>query len=151
MTEQSRLLPLKTSVAEQREIRNAAYVKTGRERGIILRIDLDHDRATSKVCRRFYHFRSCHATGAAPRRPEIDENGYGCIARNLVESLEIHIERRIEGRKFPATTTASPDISQVPGGNAVPDTAMRTGAYHGLLPAIADAPFRRTMPSSFST
>jgi len=70
---------------EQDHRRDATDVVARRQAGQRLGVDLGHDRAPAPVLGEALELGGHHAAGPAPRRPEVDHDGQGRVAQELVE------------------------------------------------------------------
>src|SRR5690606_1812867 len=79
------LLPDLLPALEHDEVRDGPGAVLGREPGVRLRVHPEDDGAPRHVLGHPLYLRSRHATGAAPRRPEIHEHGDGRLAHDGLE------------------------------------------------------------------
>ena len=137
MIQQAGLLPRELSVAEQREVGNAAHVVALRERAVRFGVDLQHDGAPGEIGRGLRHLRRGRLARPAPRCPEIHEHGYRGCARDLVELGGVDVERFAERRQLAFARAAAAAIREVPGRHAILRCAVWTGTDHVGFSSVA--------------
>jgi hypothetical protein len=110
------------------EIRYATHIETCSDLWIFVRIDFEHHSLARHIGRGAGDFRSSHATGAAPFRPEVDEYGNRRILNHFVEQDFIGCERFGNGRQRRFTGSATTGAGEMLGRNAVSLSAVAAGA-----------------------
>jgi hypothetical protein len=85
MAYQAGLLHHQATTGENGEVGYAANVEALRKLRVLLGIDFEHHSFASHVSRGFGYFRSGGATGAAPLRPEIYQDGNRAVLNDFIE------------------------------------------------------------------
>ena len=85
------MLELKVTATEYGEVWNSSDVVSRRKFREPFRVDLKHYGSAREVMRDLCNMRCCRPAGAAPGRPEIDENRNLAVANNFVEFLGAHL------------------------------------------------------------
>jgi hypothetical protein len=131
VTDGAGLLRDDTAVDEDDEVGDSADAKAGGECRMLFRIHLENNGLASHFGSRASDLRRHHATGTAPCRPKVYEDGDGRILNDLVEERRVGGERLSDGRKWSFALTAAAGIGEVAGRDAILLTALGASADDG--------------------
>jgi hypothetical protein len=133
--DQARLLELKLTPREHREIGNATDVILCRKGREPFRIDLHHDGTAGHVSGGLRDLRRRHPAGSAPGRPKIRQDRDLALANDLIELLLVDFDRLGNCRQLRLASTAFALIRKVRSRNTIRPTtgSAISNEWHGAI------------------
>jgi len=131
VTRKPGLLHNRLATIQHNEVRNAAHIEARGQVGIAFSVHLDHDRAALHFFGSARNFRSCHAAGTAPHRPEIHQYWDSRLLDNVVQQIGICFQRFSNGIQARFASSAASSIGKTFHGNTVLATACFAGSKDG--------------------